>query len=310
MKKIIFIIIALLLSIPNLSAQVEGKDYKFEFFKNGIKMDSSSTHKFVVYENDICHVKFFDRLKEEVINLKLIEEQELKNPINFGSFGNKIQKSDRNPKDDTLHPKKDTLYSHNFYVAALKPDNLNSYDIIAEGTDDDTLHLYEFYVEVHKLTHIEAGIGPVFSNMEYNNFQLTSIPGDTTGSKTIKNNGTSNQIDFVLGAIIRPWGYDERAGFSIWNTFMYFGLGVNNKQVVFENVYLGIGAGYRGFDILFGIHIAGVKQLLNGYSVDRTYGKNDIDDIDKITTTKTKVNVFGGLLIDLGIFSNVFPKVF
>lgn len=336
MKKLVYKYILPLLiftvSVSDIYSQ------KIEFSLNNKKIEADALNKIIIYENDICKVIIHDTAKQ-YYRLEKTDEAELKKPVNFGAYGTGLSPKYAIFTLTGLKPGK--IYSFNIkkiiprkdYDAEVKTSgtlsNTVEYDSIqsalSKNTTDsifkretsyklksaDTNTIFDFYVEVHEITHIEAGIGPVFSNLEFNNYILTSIPGDSTGSMTIKNIGTKNQIDFVLGAIIRPWGYDQRGNFGDWhNAFLYFGLGLNSNKKFYENLYVGAGFGFRAFSIVGGIHISPVEMLLDGYTENGKYKSNEIDKIDNIKTTSTKINIFGGLLIDLSIFDNVFSKIF
>ncbi len=308
------------------------------FLKNGRFIPASDSGKYIVYENDVCEII----VKNEGIDvtnyrLEVLEEQELKSPVKFNAYTkmalqdsckffltglkpNKLinyQIKEVIPGDEYEEEKKSLTSTFTSTYDSLKQeavkmnlDTVYKIETSYKNRGNDTVTLKSFVVEVHEITHIEGAMGLVYSNLEYNSYELTTVPGDTAGAKKIVNNGTANRLDFTLGAIIRPWGYDQRG--ELWdprNTYLYFGLGFGDKGKVFENIYLGLGYGYRAFNFTAGVHLSSVKELIYGYEENKLYKKSDIDDIKKVITSKFKANFFAGVLIDFSIFSKVFSKI-
>ena len=304
MKKIfVFLLFVLFYMTPGtvFSGEEPYKDLDFKFISNGIQINSVGADNYIVYPNDNCKVLVTGEFKKNLgIRLILVEKRNLLECVVFREV---VKKS-----EDTVFTKQ----VFDFNLTGLEEDKYYRYDVELFSTEDSSRKkvVFEFNVEVHSRTHIEAGIGPVFSNLGFNKFEVTPVTDDTSGSVTIRNLGTKSQLLFVMGAIIRPWGYDQRAKPGLENFYLYMGLGINSEQTVIDNLHFGIGYGFRGFNIVAGMHISKTLQLIDRFEEGGIYNKDDIGSKENIVTEKFKIGVFGGLLIDLSIFDKTFPEIF
>jgi len=310
-----------------------------KFLRNNKIENASSGNRYVVFENDNCKVKIFF-LEGDDIRLQKTGEQNLAKPVQFGSYNKEkslkidsilfsltglesgklfsyriIKILPKGNKDTTIKITESNSRSYTFdslknEVTKNNSENNSNINLDIHDSPSDTLILFEFDVAVHEITHIEAGMGPIYSKIADNDYSFTPVPGDTSGGQNLVNKGTDYRTDFVIGAIIRPWGYDQNGKFSLRNRYLFFGLGVSNKQKVFENIYLGLGTGFRAFNIVIGLNLAKEKLLIDGYSENVKYKKDEIPEKDKIVVKKNKWSFFGGLLIDFSIFNEVFSTIF
>lgn len=225
--------------------------------------------------------------------LQKVAEMELPPIIRYGQYINKVV---------------GTLDTLSIPLIELKGDKKYYYELksVIVG-EKDTSTQCGFFLEVHAMTHLEASIGPVFSWIRLNNFVTTPFlpSGD---SLTIKNNNSVKSLSFVLGAVVHPWGYDQRATLGARNILFFFGLGINDKEKIWENIFIGAGYGFRGINLIIGSHIAFNTTLIEGYVENGIYASDRIPDIDKITTKNITFGVFASVSADAGAFLKIFSN--
>jgi len=274
---------------------------KLELKKN----NSNVSRKINIEEDDVVTVVlknvFKERAKEYYI--KQVVVQDLSSAIKFGktdlSFLTNDSLTEKYKITDTL-PVTDVTFT----ISNLEQGKSYKYLVMYKDTIED-----QFYVTVDEIIHFEINIGPVFSSLQNPDFKSFTATRDQNGNEdsvTIKDNGTNNQLNFVIAGVFRPWGYDPRANVSLKNFFIMLGIPLN--KTLGEHFLFGCGFGARGINIVAGLHIGTKNRLADGFNLNTKYSSQDID-LEKIVTKEISFAYFAGLVLDLGIVGKLFSSI-
>jgi hypothetical protein len=265
--------------------------------------DKTVTRKINIEEEDVITILlknvFKTRAKEYY--LKQVDIKDLSSAIKFGKtdvisvLKNEMLTQDVSTIIDT------SKIDVTFTIANLEPGKSYKYLVMFNDEIED-----QFYVIVDEIIHFEINIGPLFSGMPNPDFVESSVTKDNTGNTDtimIQDNGTKSKINFALGGVFHPWGYNPRAKISWRNIFIYLGIPFNEK--LGENFLLGLGFGYRGISLIGGAHIGTIKRLADGYNLNTRYPKADFD-LEKIKVNDIQIRLFAGIALDLDIVGKLF----
>jgi len=189
--------------------------------------------------------------------------------------------------------------------------------IVEEVLNEESMKditISNFNIEIRKKYHFRPGFGIFKSNLKSNEFEFITDINDPDHGQKVVNNGNNTTYGATLGALIYPFGHDDKLfwdkdyiGKNFENMIVfYIGIGLASKDGLYTDFFFGTGISVFKINLIAGVHYGREKHLQNGLRMDTVYPSNTFGDISKYVDSSEKFSFFYSLIVDAEVFTKFF----